>query len=427
MRVRPSTLTFGPSFRIIWTTVISRPVANRIAALAPGMTAERCRDARGLPEGVVLGLARPGTWLLQGTGESPRGQGPVFQRDLSARPSAHGPAHRGLSGAPVPGLRRGGLRPAGQPVARTRGPASPRPGTDRRGGSRPVEEGPVELKDDAQVTVDYAETDDLADDVEIVWDDEPAGQRVEKSVEPEPRADRPTGQAPAIRTTPERPQTKPTAAPNQGGEPTSTPSTETRGPASKRGRPARPAPRRPSRVAGRTDEPAAAPPSSFSPSALMVVGTVAFRTWMNRRQDLPRVAEVGKTEGIPALEAGEVRQGLSASLGGQGSGGLAGRGRRGRRGDPPRGGRGVDLRGSHPRHPREPARGGGTDHPAGLGDAVRHLYKGRAVIIDARIIATPRIRWIPSGTSSTISSSPRERARISATPPAAVPVMHAST
>src|SRR4051794_28524184 len=120
MRAGPSTLTFGPSIRIIWTPVISRPLAHGLAVSDSGLTAERCRDARGLPEGVVLGPARPGTWFLQGTVKSPRGQGPAIQRDLSGRPSARGPAHRRVSGAPVPGLRRGRVRPAGQPLARTR-------------------------------------------------------------------------------------------------------------------------------------------------------------------------------------------------------------------------------------------------------------------------------------------------------------------
>ena len=63
--------------------------------------------------------------------------------------------------------------PLPEPVA----PPRPAPARTARDGSRPVEEGPVELKDDAQVTVDYAEPDDLADEVEIEWDDEPAGER----------------------------------------------------------------------------------------------------------------------------------------------------------------------------------------------------------------------------------------------------------
>ena len=39
-----------------------------------------------------------------------------------------------------------------------------------------VDEGPVELKDPAQGTVDIAEPDDQALDAEIIWDDEPAAK-----------------------------------------------------------------------------------------------------------------------------------------------------------------------------------------------------------------------------------------------------------
>jgi hypothetical protein len=46
-------------------------------------------------------------------------------------------------------------------------------------------------------------------------------------------------------------------------------------------------------------------PLIFLAVALMVVATVAIRTWRTRRQDLPRVAELGRTEGLPALDAGK--------------------------------------------------------------------------------------------------------------------------
>jgi hypothetical protein len=42
----------------------------------------------------------------------------------------------------------------------------------------------------------------------------------------------------------------------------------------------------------------------FVAVALMVVGTVAFRTWRSRRADLPRIAELGKVEGLAALDEG---------------------------------------------------------------------------------------------------------------------------
>ncbi len=38
---------------------------------------------------------------------------------------------------------------------------------------------------------------------------------------------------------------------------------------------------------------------------LIVVGTVAIRTWRTRQQELPRIAELGRVEGLPALDEGK--------------------------------------------------------------------------------------------------------------------------
>lgn len=37
----------------------------------------------------------------------------------------------------------------------------------------------------------------------------------------------------------------------------------------------------------------------------LVIGTVAFRTWRVRRQELPRIAELGRVEGLAALDSGQ--------------------------------------------------------------------------------------------------------------------------
>ena len=38
---------------------------------------------------------------------------------------------------------------------------------------------------------------------------------------------------------------------------------------------------------------------------LVVAGTVAIRSWRTRRQELPRIAELGRVEGLPALDEGK--------------------------------------------------------------------------------------------------------------------------
>jgi hypothetical protein len=37
---------------------------------------------------------------------------------------------------------------------------------------------------------------------------------------------------------------------------------------------------------------------------VLVIATIAWRSWLQRRQEYPRIAELGKLEGIPALEEG---------------------------------------------------------------------------------------------------------------------------
>ena len=46
-------------------------------------------------------------------------------------------------------------------------------------------------------------------------------------------------------------------------------------------------------------------PLIFAAVGLLVVGTIVFRTWRARIADLPRIAELGKTEGLTALDEGK--------------------------------------------------------------------------------------------------------------------------
>ena len=44
---------------------------------------------------------------------------------------------------------------------------------------------------------------------------------------------------------------------------------------------------------------------------LLILSTVSWRYRQNRRAEYPLIAELGKTEGIPALEAGEFDKALA--------------------------------------------------------------------------------------------------------------------
>ena len=123
---------------------------------------------------------------------------------------------------------------------------------------------------------------------------------------------------------------------------------------------------------------------------ILVVGTIAFRTWRARRAELPMIAELGRVEGLPALDAGkfdrahqilseakravialgdavegaaEIRQGAdeAAIIAGLVPGGLEAL---------------LD----------EAARADAKTWP----NTFNSLYKGRSVIVDAHIKAVPR-------------------------------------
>jgi hypothetical protein len=121
----------------------------------------------------------------------------------------------------------------------------------------------------------------------------------------------------------------------------------------------------------------------------LVVGTVAFRTWRSRRQELPRVAEIGKTEGIPALEEGKfdkAHQLLSRAKEAVDSLGGAVEDADKIRHAADEASIFVDLLPDTLESLLDEA---ARTTPQAWADRFDNLYKGRAVIIDARIIATP--------------------------------------
>jgi hypothetical protein len=193
------------------------------------------------------------------------------------------------------------LSPLPEPVAPARSARS-RPAA----AARPVDEGPLELKEPGQVTVDMEQPDDLSAQAEIIWDEEiEEANQTEESVAAEREEPRP-----AAESVP--PRRKPKAASARrapGGEMSSAEVSE----------PAQPALRR----RPRREESRALPVEAVEPRArparrltwhspqvivagvfLLVLSTVVLGTWRSYRRDLPQVALAGFTEGIPALKAG---------------------------------------------------------------------------------------------------------------------------
>lgn len=159
---------------------------------------------------------------------------------------------------------------------------SGRRSVDPLGESRVVEEGPIELEDAGEeATIEMADPARSPGDVEIPWEEEVEAPQRAGAEAPAAGGDR--------------------AAPVRRSEVAAPPRPE----ASRRpGRPvAEPAmievePRRRRRQGW-------SPFWIFGVVALLVLGTVLLRVSRNRRQAYPQIAERGRSEGIPALEAGE--------------------------------------------------------------------------------------------------------------------------
>ncbi len=119
-----------------------------------------------------LEVPRASQEVLQGTRDGARDQGRAFQRQVRLGPPGSRRTNRGLSGAAVPGLRRGRFRLAAKPAALSSGTEARRRARDPAGAiERMVDEGPVELSDPASVSVDLGGDEHAAADADIVWDD----------------------------------------------------------------------------------------------------------------------------------------------------------------------------------------------------------------------------------------------------------------
>jgi hypothetical protein len=172
-------------------------------------------------------------------------------------------------------------------------PIAPERSTTRRAPvaatGRAVEEGPIELHDPAEVTVELQD-DDRQADAEIIWDDEPAGGEDAAARPPTPDVDQIARDR--RRSAAKRAKAKREAPAAQS-------------PRRKAGRATAAAVEEP-RIEVRTPRRRSTRPFLiFGLVAMVVVGTVALRVWRGRRQQYPLVAELGRVEGIPALEQGE--------------------------------------------------------------------------------------------------------------------------
>ncbi len=196
---------------------------------------------------------------------------------------------------------------------------------------RAVVEGPVELKDPAQATVDFGEEDDGLDQVDIVWDDEPAvadAGAAAASPSPGPRAEPAAtaghGGVPEAPSPPTKGRSKSVPAAGVPAAPGSPPAGKVAREPSRRDlyeSAPRKAPARQNQAVRAAVVEAPSEPHGRQISVprrasrrplfilltvgLLVMCTIALRSWRNRRQQLPQVALIGRTEGIPALEEGK--------------------------------------------------------------------------------------------------------------------------
>jgi hypothetical protein len=279
---------------------------------------------------------------------------------------------------------------------------------------RTVIEGPVELKDPAQATVDFDDADDGLDQVDIVWDDEPAvaDSGAAASPSPPPRVDTAAtarlDAGPEAPSPPRRAKSKPAPGPggpaepglSPGGKVVREPSGRNRSEAPlKQAAPLQSQVARPATVeaasgnvgrqisvAGRTSR---RPLMILLTVVLLVMATISFRYWQNRRQELPQVVVIGKTEGIPALKEGKfdkAYQLLSAAKEAVDALGGAVEDADEIRHAADEASIFVDLIPDTLEHLLDEA---GRTSPQAWATRFETLYKGHAIIIDSQISATP--------------------------------------
>jgi len=211
--------------------------------------------------------------------------------------------------------------PLPEPVAPARPSFRPKPAN---AGEVWVDDGPVELSDPAVVAADLIESPLMAADAEIIWDDAPAQAPDRRSAAPAPL------QAQSKTDENERPERGSAGADPSTAtrEPDLDPSGRPRARRKHTGPSARSAGARTARsddssVADhgrntRTPKPAAAVSAAlpeprksrrytlvFWVVPVLVVATIAIQYSKQKRQEYPGIAEKGRTEGIPALEAGK--------------------------------------------------------------------------------------------------------------------------
>jgi hypothetical protein len=284
-----------------------------------------------------------------------------------------------------------------------------------------VQEGPVELTSAARVTVEVADDAPGTSDAEIIWDDDVA--------EPPPQ---PGEELPGNATEPRHSPATPSAAHAKQRVPRkAAPAAPPPAPAQTRADEAardadRPAARRPARQTksdtrapartGRSVREAAAEPAGragrsdpagqvvtarkekrtrrqslliLAVVSSLVVATVIFRTWRRQRQEFPIIAERGRVEGIPALEEGnfdKAYQLLSAAKTAVDSLGGAVEGADKIRGAADEAAIFVDLISQPLEDLLAEAGRISTEAWASKFDT---LYKGRAILIDSYITASP--------------------------------------
>ncbi|MFO0893041.1 MAG: hypothetical protein U0790_28380 [Isosphaeraceae bacterium] len=255
-----------------------------------------------------------------------------------------------------------------------------------------VEDAPLELKDPDEVTVDVADRLNRPSEAEIEWDDDatetpppaPTERRVSPEVDtgPPARARKPRPAAPTGESRPSRP---PSAVPPR---PRATPGVADgadAGPDWSPGGQALPDAGRAGRRARRVSRPVLI----IAGLIVLVAGSVTYRTWRSRRHLLPEVAAVGRTEGIPALEEGKFDKAYQLLAKARDAVDVLGgdvEGAEEIRHAADEAGVFVDLLSDSLETLLEEA---ARTRPQEWANRFDDLYKGRSVIVQATIVATP--------------------------------------
>jgi hypothetical protein len=265
------------------------------------------------------------------------GRARKFFQDLGSEPEPKGQFYNVLcaSGHRVRGERTEGYQalrcpvcgegvfvlprsPLPDPVAPARSSSRPKP---RNAGEGWAEEEPVELNDPAVAAVDR---EPVPADAEIIWDDAPGDAPDRHAAAPAPLQAKSTvddEQRPGRGSAGGDPSTATT-------EPDLDPSRRPRRREKQKGSSSRSPGARPAQTGNaavddrgrdiRTPKPAAAASQSFPQPRksrrytlvfwfvpVLVMATIAFQYWKEKRREYPRIAETGRLEGIPALEEGK--------------------------------------------------------------------------------------------------------------------------